>query len=585
VSTALSESNDRERPCTIRRQRLRRGADKTIAGIAGKSTAPLAGAAVIATMFCEHCGARTGGTARFCSECGSAVELETDLHEQPGKLRSPARWTGSAIRAAALAPPGSVAASGSSGPRGASLPVGGDRSASDHTMTGEFVDVDRVCPDCGMSPRGEPVCPGCGLNLRTMALLPTREEWERGNVVAGDENAQAIAGCLRAIDPISPGLFDTPVDARSFDSPSTAEAIERAVRKAIEDSVAPSRRSSGFSVSVQRTVITARVMRLSARIVSGPDRTVVQDFECGIDPNKPRAKITRSGAPRLVDAHSGELGVIGPQRPRRLQQAANGSSQPRNRPTTADPHYTLLTIREVFAGRAKAEDGLLFPVPLDQTDMIAVESRDGRKIKSADCVAIALRVNGARRPIAVLRDIRAQLMLTDARLTIACSKFDKGGGWWGMGGGALLAIPLNVGSHALAAHRRRGKMLVGQVRYPWLHSVYAQNRVGWGGAEVLRVFANAGGNGLFQLDLTFPKDVDATAIATELIRRAAAFRLEHDEDVGSPEDHRRLQELSTAARLVDVKGSGQMTGHTLPKAWPASVHSARFGLTPAGRLS
>lgn len=246
------------------------------------------------------------------------------------------------------------------------------------------------------------------------------------------------------------------------------------------------------------------------------------------------------------------------------------------------PNYSVWAIREVGDGPGEPDDGLIFPVPLNSPDTIDTEIRDGKLPKRVNCTAIEVRIHGAKKPSLELRDIRAQLMVTDARLTIACSKFDKGGGWWGLGAGAVVAIPLNVGSKALAARRRRGKMLVGQIRYPWIDSVYAQNRDGWLGTEKLRVFANAGSNQLISLELTFPKQADATAVATQIIRRAASFRLAHDGHPLEAADRARLRELSQLKGLAYKKGAGKMAGQQFPSSWPASEQSARFGLERTG---
>jgi hypothetical protein len=274
------------------------------------------------------------------------------------------------------------------------------------------------------------------------------------------------------------------------------------------------------------------------------------------------------------------------QQPRATENGHPASSPPSAPPRpTAARSYTICAIREIGDGPEGFEEGLLFPVPLDQPDAIATEPRDGPDIRTVNCTAISVAVVGAKQPLMRVRDIRAQVMLTDARITVACSKFDKGGGWWGTGAGAIVALPLNIGSHALAARRRRGKMLVGQVRFPWITAVYAQSRVGFGGAETLRVIANTGGKNRLRVDLTFPKNVDATAIGTELIRRAARFRLAADQAPIADKERARLLELTRVEPLTYRKESGKMAGHEFPTSWPASERSARFGLDPAGGRS
>jgi hypothetical protein len=226
------------------------------------------------------------------------------------------------------------------------------------------------------------------------------------------------------------------------------------------------------------------------------------------------------------------------------------------------------------------ELGLLAPVPqATGADAVHPEPLDGDRPMSFHCTALTLRMAGEDKPLLRMNDLRLRTTVTDGRITFACSKYDKGGGWFG----GLSAIALNAGSMALAAHRRRGKMLVGHLRYPWLLAVYAQNRQGWLSSERLRIFFLDEGERM-QLDLDLPKDVDATTVATELIHRAAAFRLAHEPELDD-EERAKLGELAQLAPLVDPPGSSQMAGVEFPSAWSASERSARFGMgapaTPA----
>lgn len=239
--------------------------------------------------------------------------------------------------------------------------------------------------------------------------------------------------------------------------------------------------------------------------------------------------------------------------------------------------WGVVAIRHASDGTWGSKEGLLFPVPLEERDTIKTEQRDG-SVRNLNCVAIAVRLPGEKRPIMRARDIRGRVLITESRITVACSKYEQGGGWWGVGGGALLALPLNAGSHALAAVRRRGKMLVGQVRYPWIEGVYGQNKEGFKGTEVLRVIVNLGGTKRVHLQLTLPNNVDAAAVATELIRRAAQFRLAHDPDPLEDAQREKLANLANLEPLVYVKGTGKMAGEMFPTSWPLSGRSASFGL-------
>lgn len=237
-------------------------------------------------------------------------------------------------------------------------------------------------------------------------------------------------------------------------------------------------------------------------------------------------------------------------------------------------------IREIEGEEPGEEHGLLLPLPLPATNEVRREARDGDRVRRLACKALEIRDAGAKKADTDLRDVKAQVLVTDSRVTFACSKYDTGSTWWGLGAGALLAIPATIGSKALAARRRRGKMLVGQIRYPWIRAVYAQNRSSWPTSKVLRLLVNAGEGSTTSVDLSLAKEIDATEVATDLIRRAAAFRLAYDEDPLKTDERNRLIELSEIPPLVWEKGSGEMAGERFPTSWPATERSARFGWSP-----
>ena len=95
-------------------------------------------------------------------------------------------------------------------------------------------------------------------------------------------------------------------------------------------------------------------------------------------------------------------------------------------------------------------------------------------------MSVRFQVNG--KMIFRCSKVRICVYITDARVAFACSKYDKGGGWIGTPGAMLV---MNVASKSLAAVRRRGKMMVGQVRYPWIANVGSTGQQGIGSEERL----------------------------------------------------------------------------------------------------
>lgn len=203
--------------------------------------------------------------------------------------------------------------------------------------------------------------------------------------------------------------------------------------------------------------------------------------------------------------------------------------------------FNILTIRT-----AEFEDGSLYPVLGDESSEIEFEPRDGKDVKSlfANRLAVHRIVGSNLEKQASVADIRASVFITDARVAVACSKYDKGGGWRG---GSLAVPVLNVVSHARAAHRRRGKMLVGHIRYPWLVSVGFVEKSGMGSSDGLRlkVIEKVEGVGrTMTLDIGFPKGTDTARLAALIAQRAAQYRLTHDPELGEKE----LVSLTNLAR-------------------------------------
>jgi hypothetical protein len=189
--------------------------------------------------------------------------------------------------------------------------------------------------------------------------------------------------------------------------------------------------------------------------------------------------------------------------------------------------YSILAIRT-----SGDDDGRLYPVP-GANGAVELEPLDGEPLRLAGSrLSVRELVAGSFRNRMQLTNIKADLLITDSRVLVACSKYDKGGGWWGVGGGgATVALVANGVSKARAAHRRHGKTLVGHVRYPWLRCVGYKPKAGWGSSEELRVGvvvqARDGNKQELFLDVTLPKNVDSSAVARAIVARTARYRLKH----------------------------------------------------------
>ena len=111
--------------------------------------------------------------------------------------------------------------------------------------------------------------------------------------------------------------------------------------------------------------------------------------------------------------------------------------------------FNILTIRT-----GDHDDGSLYPVLGAERDEVEFEPLDGRSVTKlfAEAAYIYRIVGNGIHEEAHVSDIRMAVYITDARVAVACSKYDKGGGWRG----SLIAVPLNAVSMARAAYRRQG---------------------------------------------------------------------------------------------------------------------------------
>lgn len=237
--------------------------------------------------------------------------------------------------------------------------------------------------------------------------------------------------------------------------------------------------------------------------------------------------------------------------------------------------YQFLAIRT-----AEEDDGSLYPVLGDADDrrhLIAVEPLDGTAIDQAPVKAIYVResIDGKLVTTSKLLEVEPTLYVTDARVAVACAKFDKGGGWMGFGAAGLVtAGVLNVASKARAAHRRKGKMLVGHARYPWISDVGFSPKAGLLSTEDLRVVVGVSENGRRKkvyLDFSLGRGASAARLAHSIARRCAGYRLAHDHTL-TPEKREAYEALSaTSPREAAPK---KFVLYTMPDYWFVSAKTA-----------
>ena len=217
------------------------------------------------------------------------------------------------------------------------------------------------------------------------------------------------------------------------------------------------------------------------------------------------------------------------------------------------------------------EAGLLLPVPAGETNSILLEERDGSNIQRLTASRVELSVGD--KTVFKAADVEIETFITDARVAFACSKYDKGGGWRG----GSTALVLNVGSKVLAARRRRGKMLVGQVRFPWIANVGSTTKTGWRSEETLHFDTRFTEDELCRLTLQLPKNAGASRAAAEIARRAATYRLAVEDGLG--DDERAALEELTRSEPLTSSVKNEISFHAFPTHWFVNEASAR--LSPA----
>jgi hypothetical protein len=172
----------------------------------------------------------------------------------------------------------------------------------------------RVCPDCGEPAGNQAFCGSCGLNLSGVSRLPTRAEWQQGQVLKANVEAQQIATRLHSLPPLSPMRpASGPVDS----------TVVSAITSAVTGAMATEHRSNPVSVELAPGPDASQTNAV-ARIVLTNGALVKQGFTTLANANNARLRISVTGPPVLVsDGARHELTV---ERPASLAHAPKRSA-------------------------------------------------------------------------------------------------------------------------------------------------------------------------------------------------------------------------------------------------------------------
>lgn len=237
-----------------------------------------------------------------------------------------------------------------------------------------------------------------------------------------------------------------------------------------------------------------------------------------------------------------------------------------------------MSFNVLFVRSGEDEDPRLYPIMTDRGGL-ALEAADGAQqivpVKGLLLSEVDRRGNDHR--VLLLREIKAELVITDARVVLACKNWDQLPRHWGVGLGATVALVDETVERAKAAWRRRGKLLLGHVRYPWLLYVGFAPKRRWDLSPSMRIgmIERAGESAVarnLRIDLSIGRRSDAGAIARQIAQRSARYWLGRDGTTDAA-SMRRLKAFAHGVHLPDP-AKGQLSVYALPLFFPASAETA-----------
>lgn len=167
------------------------------------------------------------------------------------------------------------------------------------------------------------------------------------------------------------------------------------------------------------------------------------------------------------------------------------------------------------------------------------------------------------------QDISFQMWVTGSRVLLYCRNFDKGGGWTGWGlGGLAVAVTANAISKGMAANRRKGKALVGNIRYPWITRVSFSPRNGFGTRETVELEYMDGTDPTkpaCSVTIHLDNRTDANRVARHIVDKIIAYRYANGETLNDDE-LAKFENLRTSG-LLATPDKGFMSVYNLPTSW------------------
>ncbi len=224
----------------------------------------------------------------------------------------------------------------------------------------------------------------------------------------------------------------------------------------------------------------------------------------------------------------------------------------------------ILRLREI--GDA-SDDGAVWPVPAGDPDgwLIEREAGDGDHPLFLPLTGVQEQevLPGGVKTLTRVTKASGWVHITSSRCAVAVQNFDKGSTYLGFGAGAVVALAATGISKARAAHRRKGKLLVAQVRWQWLSAVAACPANGRQAPQLRLVCNTRKGTEscTYRLDVDLVGTAPSLQAAQECIRRAAAWRLACFP--GREEHLDKIRELAEAPPLAEP-ARGKLSTYIMP---------------------
>lgn len=230
--------------------------------------------------------------------------------------------------------------------------------------------------------------------------------------------------------------------------------------------------------------------------------------------------------------------------------------------------YTLFNV--IAAG--DPVDPVLYPNVTSDLQVVPDPDDDPLTTRTATKILVEMETPG-KKPgkLSEFSEIKAEVAVTNSRLLVHCEKFDTGTTYGDLNPiGAAIGLVATGVSKFRAKHRNQGLILVGHIRYPWLHSVGGfENRI-LGNLLVARVVTKTThGPITLKLTLFLTRGSGAVGLATEIAQKAAAYNLKHAE---VPENIAPQLTSIASGRTQPVKDKkAGTTGYEMP--WSQEVVS------------